>query len=49
MLQGLRNKQSADRMGIAEVTVKVHRHHIMEKMSARTLPALLAMVNRLSG
>lgn len=49
MLQGLRNKQSADRMGIAEVTVKVHRHHIMEKMSAPTLPALLAMVNRLSG
>lgn len=47
-LQGLRNKQTADRLGISEVTVKVHRHNIMDKMQARSLPALLAMVNRLS-
>ncbi len=48
MIQGLRNKQSADRLGISEVTVKVHRHNIMEKMQATSLPALLAMVNRLA-
>ncbi len=46
MLQGLRNKQTADRLGISEVTVKVHRHHIMEKMRAGSVAALVAMVNR---
>ena len=45
--QGLRNKQSADQLGISEVTVKVHRHNIMEKMGAASLQALLAMVARL--
>lgn len=45
--QGLRNKQSADQLGISEVTVKVHRHNIMEKMGASSLQALLAMVGRL--
>ncbi len=47
MIQGLRNKQSADRLGISEVTVKVHRHNIMEKMQAASLPALLSMISRL--
>jgi FixJ family two-component response regulator len=46
MLQGLRNKQSADRLGISEVTVKVHRHNIVEKMHAGSVAALVAMVNR---
>lgn len=45
--QGLRNKQSADRLGISEVTVKVHRHNLMEKMGAASLQALLSMVARL--
>jgi FixJ family two-component response regulator len=49
MLQGLRNKQTADRLGISEVTVKVHRHHIMEKMQAGSVAALVAMVNRVRG
>jgi RNA polymerase sigma factor (sigma-70 family) len=44
LMQGLRNKQTADRLGISEVTVKVHRHNLMEKMKAASLPALLAMV-----
>ena len=44
MIQGLRNKQAADRLGISEVTVKVHRHNIMEKMRAGSVPALLAML-----
>ena len=47
MVQGLRNKQSADRLGISEVTVKVHRHHVMEKMGARSLPMLVDLVDRL--
>ena len=47
LVQGLRNKQTADRMGISEVTVKVHRHHIMEKMRATSVPMLISMVERL--
>lgn len=47
MVQGLRNKQAADRLGITEVTVKVHRHHVMEKMRAASLPALVGMVQQL--
>lgn len=46
MVQGLRNKLTADRMGISEVTVKVHRHHVMEKMQAGSVPALLAMLEQ---
>jgi RNA polymerase sigma factor (sigma-70 family) len=47
MVQGLRNKLTADRLGISEVTVKVHRHHIMEKMQAKSLPMLVGMCDRL--
>jgi RNA polymerase sigma factor (sigma-70 family) len=47
IVQGLRNKQTADRLGISEVTVKVHRHNIMEKMKASSMPALIAMLDRL--
>jgi FixJ family two-component response regulator len=47
MVQGLRNKQAADQLGISEVTVKVHRHNIMEKMQAPSVPALVAMMGQL--
>lgn len=47
LTQGLRNKQTADRMGISEVTVKVHRHNLMEKMQAGSVPELIAMIERL--
>ncbi len=47
LVKGLRNKQTADQLGISEVTVKVHRHNIMEKMGASSLQSLLAMVGRL--
>jgi FixJ family two-component response regulator len=47
IVQGLRNKQTADRLGITEVTVKVHRHNIMEKMKAPSLPALIGMLEQL--
>lgn len=47
MLLGLRNKQTAAQLGITEVTVKVHRHKVMEKMCAGSLPALGRMVDRL--
>ncbi|HUN90502.1 MAG TPA: response regulator transcription factor [Burkholderiaceae bacterium] len=47
LMKGLRNKQTADQLGISEVTVKVHRHNVMEKMRAGSLPALIDMVSRL--
>jgi FixJ family two-component response regulator len=47
LTQGLRNKQTADRMGISEVTVKVHRHNLMEKMQATSVPMLIGMLERL--
>lgn len=47
IVRGMRNKQTAADLGITEVTVKVHRHNIMEKMGARSLPALIGMVERL--
>ena len=49
LVQGLRNKQTADRLGISEVTVKVHRHNLMDKMQAPSLQALLAMVAQING
>lgn len=47
VVRGMRNKQTAAELGITEVTVKVHRHNIMEKMGARSLPGLSGMVERL--
>ena len=38
---GLMNKQVAAELGLAEITVKIHRGHIMKKMGARSLADLL--------
>src|SRR5258708_6406886 len=38
---GLMNKQIAAELGLAEITVKIHRGHIMKKMSAKSLADLL--------
>jgi FixJ family two-component response regulator len=35
-------------MGISEVTVKVHRRNIMQKMNARSLAELVRMADLLS-
>jgi len=34
---GLMNKQIAAELGLAEITVKIHRGHIMKKMAAKSL------------
>ena len=44
---GLMNKQVADRLGLSEVTVKVHRAQIMHKLQARTLADLIRITDRL--
>ena len=44
---GFVNKRIAAQMGISEVTVKVHRRNIMQKMSARSLAELVRMADLL--
>jgi len=47
VIRGLLNKQVAADLGVTEVTVKVHRRHIMEKMQASSLAELVRMIERL--
>jgi FixJ family two-component response regulator len=44
---GLMNKQIAAKLGISEITVKVHRGHMMRKMNARSLIDLIGMADLL--
>ena len=44
---GLMNKQVAAKMGVSEITVKVHRGNAMRKMKANTLADLIRMVDML--
>jgi FixJ family two-component response regulator len=47
VVAGLLNKQIAARLKISEVTVKLHRHQVMEKMKASSLADLVRMAERL--
>jgi FixJ family two-component response regulator len=40
---GLMNKQIAGRLGVQEITVKIHRGNVMHKMCAPSLPDLVRM------
>jgi FixJ family two-component response regulator len=42
---GLRNKRIAANLGISEITVKVHRVHIMRKMRARSIADLVRIAD----
>jgi FixJ family two-component response regulator len=44
---GLMNKQIAAEIELAEITVKIHRGHIMKKMGARSLADLIRMAETL--
>ncbi len=44
---GLMNKQIAAEIGIAEITVKIHRGHIMKKMGTRSLADLVKFTEML--
>jgi FixJ family two-component response regulator len=45
VIAGLLNKQTAAKMGVSEVTVKVHRHNLMIKLGAKSLPDLVRMAD----
>lgn len=44
---GLMNKQIAAELGLAEITVKIYRGHIMRKMHAKSLADLIRMTEAL--
>ncbi len=44
---GLLNKQIAGHMKLSEVTVKVHRHNLMRKLGAKSVPDLVRVADRL--
>jgi FixJ family two-component response regulator len=47
VISGLMNKQIAHRLEISEITVKIHRGHVMKKMEARSLADLVRMAEML--
>jgi FixJ family two-component response regulator len=44
---GRLNKQIAADLGVSEITVKVHRSQVMQKMGTRSLPELALMADKL--
>ena len=47
VVAGLMNKQIGEELGLAEVTVKVHRHTLMKRIGAKTLADLVRMARLL--
>ena len=47
VVQGRLSKEIAYDLGISEVTVKVHRSHLMRKMSVHSLPELGRVADKL--
>lgn len=48
VVTGRLNKQIAADLGISEITVKVHRSHMMHKMKASSLPELARMADSMN-
>lgn len=47
VVSGRLNKQIAAELGVSEITVKVRRGHVMQKMQAKSVPDLVRMADRL--
>jgi DNA-binding NarL/FixJ family response regulator len=48
VVTGRLNKQIAADLGVSEITVKVHRSQVMQKMGAKSLPELARMADKLN-
>jgi FixJ family two-component response regulator len=44
---GLLNKQIAAELNLSEITVKLHRRHLLDKMQAESLADLVKMAERI--
>lgn len=49
VVRGLLNKQIAGELGIAEITVKMHRSNLMRKLGVRRVPELVRLADSLRG
>jgi DNA-binding NarL/FixJ family response regulator len=47
VVTGMLNKQIAERLGVAEKTIKVHRGRVMQKMTAASVADLVRMLHKL--
>ena len=47
VVQGKMNKEIARELGATERTIKAHRHHVMEKVQAKSLAEFVMIAERL--